>query len=182
MTYRKNSFVWLDLEMTGLNPTTDFILEVALLVTTDQLEISAVGPDLIINQPTSVLSNMNKWCTDQHSQSGLITKVIESQLSCAQAQDLVYEFLAQNCIPESTLLCGNSIALDRAFLRIHMPKVESFFHYRTIDVSTVKELIRRWYPNNPNAFFQKNETHRAFEDIQESIAELAHYKKHFFIL
>lgn len=173
--------IWLDLEMTGLNPAHDLILEIATIITDNQLTQIAQGPTFVINQPEASLTTMSEWCTKQHTKSGLIEAVRQSTVSVAQAEEETLQFLATYCKPRTAPLCGNSIYQDRIFLAKYMPKIASFAHYRLIDISSVKELVRRWYPKYPATEFKKKESHRALQDIEESIAELQQYQKNFFI-
>lgn len=170
--------VWIDLEMSGLDPDTCEILEIATLVTDGQLELLAEGPDIVIHQPDPVLDRMDAWCTRQHGQSGLTAQVRASTTSLAEAEARTLEFLRAHCSPGKSPLCGNSIGHDRRFIVRYMPALAEFLHYRSIDVSSVKELARRWYPDLPT--HPKGETHRALDDIRESIQELRHYRKHIF--
>lgn len=170
--------VWIDLEMSGLDPDTCEILEIATLVTDGQLELLAEGPDIVIHQPDPVLDRMDAWCTRQHGQSGLTAQVRASTTSLAEAEARTLEFLRAYCSPGKSPLCGNSIGHDRRFIVRYMPALAEFLHYRSIDVSSVKELARRWYPDLPT--HPKGETHRALDDIRESIQELRHYRKHIF--
>ena len=170
--------VWIDLEMSGLDPDTCEILEIATLVTDGQLELLAEGPDIVIHQPDPVLDRMDAWCTRQHGQSGLTAQVRASTTSLAEAEARTLEFLRAHCSPGKSPLCGNSIGHDRRFIVRYMPALAEFLHYRSIDVSSVKELARRWYPDLPT--HPKGETHRALDDIRESIAELRHYRQHIF--
>ncbi|RMH50580.1 MAG: oligoribonuclease [Zetaproteobacteria bacterium] len=170
----RSKLVWLDLEMTGLDPERDTILEIATVITDDELEIVAEGPDLVVHQPESVLEGMDAWCRAHHGASGLTERVRASTVSLADAERRTLEFVAAHTERRSAPLCGNSIHQDRRFLRRYMPELEAWFHYRIIDVSTVKELVSRWY--GPEAVPEKAEGHRAMEDVRESIAELRHYR------
>ena len=170
--------VWIDLEMSGLDPDTCEILEIATLVTDGQLELLAEGPDIVIHQPDPVLDRMDAWCTRQHGHSGLTAQVRASTTSLAEAEARTLEFLRAHCSPGKSPLCGNSIGHDRRFIVRYMPALAEFLHYRSVDVSSVKELARRWYPDLPT--HPKGETHRALDDIRESIQELRHYRKHIF--
>jgi len=170
--------VWIDLEMSGLDPDTCEILEIATLVTDGQLELLAEGPDIVIHQPDPVLDRMDAWCTRQHGHSGLTAQVRASTTSLAEAEARTLEFLRAHCSPGKSPLCGNSIGHDRRFIVRYMPALAEFLHYRSVDVSSVKELARRWYPDLPT--HPKGETHRALDDIRESIHELRHYRKHIF--
>jgi len=175
----KNNLVWIDLEMTGLNPDTDKIIEIATIVTDSDLNILAEGPQFVIHQSDQALDAMDEWCTEHHGNSGLTARVKASEISCEQAEQATLEFLKKWVPAGAAPLCGNSIGQDRRFMVKHMPVLEAFFHYRNIDVSTVKELGRRWAPEMVDAH-QKTGTHLALQDIKESISELQHYQKHFF--
>lgn len=176
-----NRIVWIDCEMTGLDIVRDSILEIAVLVTDNSLEIIAEGPDLVIHASQEELERMDDWCKKHHGESGLTAAARASKISIQDAENQVLEFLKKHCDAQKAPLAGNSVYQDRAFLRVYMPRLEKFLHYRTVDVSSVKELVRRWYPKRKDRFFDKSKSHRALEDIRESIAELAHYKKNFFI-
>lgn len=177
---KNNLLVWVDLEMTGLNPDKDAIIEIAVMVTDNDLNMLAQGPDLVIHQPDDLLATMDSWVAKQHALTGLTEQVRASTTSLAVAEQQVLAFLQQQVQKGKAPLCGNSIYVDRSFLRHSMPLVDQYLHYRVIDVSSVKELVTRWYPNDKNAFFEKKKVHRALEDIKESIAELAHYRACFF--
>lgn len=173
-----NNLIWIDLEMTGLNPDKDVIIEIASLITDSQLNVLAEGPIIAIHQPDELLEAMDEWNTTQHGHSGLTQRVKDSQITTAEAEELTLAFFKQwvpaNCSP----ICGNSICQDRRFLYRLMPKVESYFHYRNLDVSTLKELAKRWAPEIMNGFKKKN-THLAMDDIKDSLAELKYYRQHF---
>jgi oligoribonuclease len=172
---------WIDLEMTGLDADRHVILEIAVLVTDDDLAIVAEGPDLVVHAPAAALDAMDAVVVKMHGESGLRTEVEASTLSVEQAGTAVLEFLRQHIPDAGTVpLCGNSIATDRAFLVRHLPEVDAWFHYRSIDVSTVKELCRRWYPEAYKAAPTKAGGHRALDDIRESVAELAYYRSAIF--
>lgn len=184
MTIRKqtgNRFVWIDLEMTGLDPKVDTILEIAAIVTDRDLNIIAQGPEIVINHPVSILSKMNEWCTTVHTESGLLSRVKNSDTSLLTAEMQILSFLREHCEPGQAPLGGNSVWMDRVFLMHHMPRLYDFLHYRTIDVSTIKELLKSWYPDELATQYKKNNSHRALEDIKESIDELRYYKNNFFI-
>jgi len=175
-------FAWIDLEMTGLNPDTDVIVEIATVLTTPQLEHIAEGPSLVIHQPESRLQAMEDVVTDMHQSSGLLDEIRQSEITCQQAQRQTIDFLYEHYDKDTVFqLAGNSVHQDRAFLRKHMPQLSDRLHYRIVDVSTIKSLVRSWYPEHPNNRFEKQEEHRARDDIYESIAELCHYRKHFFV-
>jgi len=175
------NLVWLDLEMTGLVIATDVILEIATVVTDGNCNVIAEGPRLVINQPEEKLAAMGKWCQDQHGKTGLIEEVRNSKVSLHDAEEAIFVFLKQNCAPGTGILAGNTVWQDRVFLDKYMPRVSSYLHYRLIDVSSIKELVKRWYPDNKNIEFKKSDRHRAMSDVYESIAELQHYRKNFFV-
>ncbi|RMG31255.1 MAG: oligoribonuclease [Gammaproteobacteria bacterium] len=173
--------VWIDLEMTGLDPDTDRILEIATIVTTRDLDIVAEGPVIAIHQPEAVLAAMDDWNREHHGRSGLIDRVRSSRYSEADAEAETLAFLARHVPERTSPMCGNSICQDRRFLARGMPRLEAWFHYRNLDVSTIKELAARWAPELLSGFRKQN-THRALEDIRESIAELRYYRERFFRL
>ena len=177
----KNNLIWLDLEMTGLEVTRDTILEIAVVVTDKDLTVIAEGPSLVIHQPQEVLDTMNAWCKKQHALSGLTQEVQNSPITLEQAETAVCEFLKNYCIKGQGILCGNSIWQDKAFIHAHMPKLDEFFHYKIVDVSSIKELVVRWYPKSPYADMKKMEIHRALPDVYESIDILRTYRTHFFV-
>jgi len=168
--------VWIDLEMTGLDPDTDSIIEIATLVTDQDLNILAEGPELAIRHPVESLEAMDDWNRNTHSKSGLWGRVLASEVDAAQAEAATLAFLAQWLPAGKSPMCGNSICQDRRFLARGMPQLERWFHYRNLDVSTIKELARRWQPQVLNGF-TKAGTHTALSDIRESVAELAHYRR-----
>jgi oligoribonuclease len=170
--------VWLDMEMSGLDPDNDKILEIALIVTDKDLNLVAEGPVLVVHQPDTVLDAMDSWNKGTHGKSGLIDKVKASTLSEAQVEQQVLAFMQQHVPQRTSPMCGNSICQDRRFLARHMPQLEAYFHYRNLDVSTLKELAGRWRPELKDGFKKAN-NHTALADIQESIAELKYYREHF---
>ncbi|MGK0359243.1 MAG: oligoribonuclease [Bradymonadia bacterium] len=171
--------VWIDLEMSGLDPKTCQILEIATLITDADLNIIATGPELIVHQPDAILQAMDTWCTAHHGASGLTAAVKASTVSLAEAEAQTLAFLQAHTTPGASPLCGNSIWQDRRFLIAGMPAIDSFLHYRLIDVSTIKELARRWYPGLRAP--AKQESHRALDDIRESVAELRFYRERLFM-
>ncbi|WP_434420735.1 oligoribonuclease [Nannocystis pusilla] len=170
--------VWIDLEMSGLDPDHCQILEIAAIITDGDLNIVAEGPDLVIHQPDAVLDAMDEWCTRQHGSSGLTAAVKASTVALAEAEAQVLELVRQHCPAGKSPLCGNSIGHDRRFLVRYMPALVGHLSYRNIDVSSIKELVRRWYPTVSAP--AKRETHRALDDIRESIAELRFYRENVF--
>ena len=172
--------VWMDMEMTGLDPERDTILEIATLITTDALDLVAAGPVLAIGHPQSVLDAMDQWNREHHAASGLTARVLASSVSMADAEAQTLTFVKTYCPERMSPLCGNSIYQDRRFLARYMPKLDAYLHYRNIDVSTVKELVRRWYPTGPPPP-EKKHAHLALDDIRESIDELRFYRQHYFV-
>ena len=172
------NLVWLDCEMTGLDPEVDRIIEIAVVVTGPQLEPRIEGPVFVIHQSDAQLDKMDAWNKGTHGRSGLIDKVRASTTTEAQAEEALIAFLARYVPKNATPLCGNTIGQDRRFLVKYMPRLEAFFHYRNLDVSTLKELSRRWRPEVYNSF-KKQQRHTALADVHESIDELAHYREHF---
>jgi len=168
---------WIDLEMTGLDPNRHVIVEIASLLTDDELEIIAEGPDLVVHATVEQLAEMDDFVTTMHDRSGLSTAIASSTLTLEDAQAATMSFLREHIAEPGTVpLAGNSIGTDRRFLATQMPEVEAFLHYRCVDVSTVKELARRWYPDAVTSAPTKVGSHRALDDIKESIAELRHYR------
>jgi oligoribonuclease len=177
----RDALIWIDLEMTGLKPDSDTIIEIATLVTDASLQLIAEGPVFAIHQNEATLARMDDWNQRQHGGSGLLARVRASTVSVAEAERATLEFLAQHVEPGASPMCGNSICQDRRFMARLMPELEAFFHYRNLDVSTVKELARRWAPGIAEAF-SKEGAHLALDDIRESVRELQHYRDHFFAL
>ncbi len=174
-----DNLIWIDLEMTGLRPDADRIIEIATLVTDRHLRVLAEGPVFAIHQPDAILDLMDEWNRRQHGTSGLIARVRASTTSAAEAERLTLQFLAQFVDAGVSPMCGNSICQDRRFLARHMPELERFFHYRNLDVSTLKELARRWAPEIA-AGFTKASTHLALEDVRDSVRELQYYRERLF--
>ncbi len=174
--------VWMDLEMTGLDPAKDTIVEIATIVTDDELEIVAVGPDLVVHQPPEALAVMDPFVFDMHTRSGLLPAIAASTISLEDAGQQTLEFIKTH-VPEpgKVPLCGNSIGMDRRFLDAYLPDIEHWLHYRSIDVSSIKELVKRWYPAIDHGRLTKNGSHRALDDIQASIEELRYYRQHVFV-
>jgi oligoribonuclease len=170
--------VWIDMEMSGLDPESCHILEIASVVTSGDLEVIAEGPDLVVHQPDEVLEAMDEWCTQHHGGSGLTAAVRASDISVEDAEGQTLEFLSEHTRAGASPLCGNSVWQDRRFIIRYMPALEKFLHYRIVDVSSVKELARRWYPQLVSP--TKRESHRALDDIRESIEELRFYRKSVF--
>lgn len=177
---RPNEFnlVWIDMEMTGLDPDKDRVIEVAAIVTDPQLNVLAEGPVFVIHQPDEVLDGMDAWNKGTHGRSGLIDRVKASTVTETQAAEEMIEFLRKYVPEGKSPMCGNSICQDRRFMARHMPKLEAFFHYRNVDVSTLKELCRRWKPELISGF-KKHQLHTALADIRESVEELKYYREHF---
>jgi len=172
--------VWMDLEMTGLDPDRDTILEIATLITNNDLEVVAEGPVFAIYHPENVLAGMDEWNREHHGASGLTARVAASSTTLAQAEAQTLTFVKEHCAARTSPLCGNSVYQDRRFLARYMPALEAYLHYRNIDVSSVKEVVRRWYPNGPQPP-EKAHSHVALADIRESIEELRFYRAHYFI-
>lgn len=180
MIQSADNLVWIDLEMTGLDPDSDYIIEIATVITDSQLYTVAEGPVLAIHHEDEILERMDEWNTKQHGRSGLLERVRKSTVSMRQAEEMTLEFLKQYVPANTSPMCGNSICQDRRFLYRHMRELERYFHYRNLDVSTVKELVRRW--TNGRDQFVKNSSHLALEDIKDSIEELQHYRAKYFNL
>ena len=178
MAQDQNHLIWLDMEMTGLNPDSDRIIEMAMVVTNSKLEVVAEGPVIAVHQPDAVLEGMDEWNKNTHGRSGLIERVKASTIDEAAAEALYLDFMREYIPSRTSPRCGNSIGQDRRFMARYMPKLEDWFHYRNLDVSTLKELAARWAPTVRDGF-RKGNTHLALDDIRESIAELRHYREHF---
>ncbi|MDF0606121.1 oligoribonuclease [Neisseriaceae bacterium TC5R-5] len=178
MAQDSNNLIWLDMEMTGLKPETDHIIEVAMVVTDSQLNVLAQSPVLVIHQPDAVLDAMDDWNKNTHGKSGLIDKVKASTLTVEQAEQQLLDFIAQYAPPQTSPMCGNTIHQDRRFMARWMPHLEAYFHYRNLDVSTLKELCKRWKPEVVKGVV-KHGKHEALADILESIEELIYYREHF---
>ncbi len=178
MAQDQNNLIWIDMEMTGLSPERDRIIEVAIVVTNSQLETVAIAPVLVVHQANEVLDGMDDWNKGTHARSGLIARVKESTLSDAEVEKQMLDFLLLQVPKGASPMCGNSICQDRRFLARYMPALESYFHYRNLDVSTLKELVRRWKPELAKGL-SKHGKHEALADIQESIEELKYYREHF---
>lgn len=175
------NLIWVDMEMTGLNPQTDRIIEVAIVVTDAQLNVRVEGPVIAVHQSDAMLDGMDAWNKGTHGKSGLIDRVKASTLDEAAAQAQLLEFLQPYVPTRTSPMCGNTICQDRRFMANYMPQLEAFFHYRNLDVSTLKELARRWKPTIMDGF-KKRQAHTALADIQESIDELIYYREHFLAL
>lgn len=175
---KDDRLIWIDLEMTGLYPDTDVIIEIATIVTDAELNVLAEGPVMAIHHSEEVMNAMDEWNTRQHGKSGLTARVLASQVSTAQAEQATIEFLQQWVPAGKSPICGNSICQDRRFLARLMPQLEAYFHYRNLDVSTLKELARRWKPEVLDGV-KKSGAHLALDDIRDSIAELRHYRQTF---
>ena len=181
MAQNPNHLIWIDLEMTGLDTRNDVIIEIATVVTDSELNIVAEGPVIAIHQSEERLAGMDEWNTRQHGQSGLVQRVRESRVDEAEAERQTLDFLRQYVPAKASPMCGNSICQDRRFLARCMPDLEDYFHYRNLDVSSIKELARRWAPEVYKGF-SKESSHLALDDIKDSIDELRYYRAHFFRL
>jgi oligoribonuclease len=179
MDRKEDRLIWLDLEMTGLEPERHVILEIGCVVTDSQLNTIAEGPVFAIHHPDSILDHMDPWSQEQHGKSGLTNRCRSSKISLAEAEEKTLAFLKLHCIEKASPLCGNSIGQDRRFLYKYMTTLSAFFHYRNIDVSSIKELVRRWYPAAKRAP-EKSKTHYVLDDIHDSIEELKHYRREIF--
>jgi oligoribonuclease len=178
MAKSKNNLIWIDLEMTGLDTTSDYIIEIATVVTDSELNVIAEGPVLAIHQADEILNGMDEWNTRQHGQSGLVERVKNSTLNEAEAEAATLAFLREHVPAGVSPMCGNSICQDRRFMARCMPELEAYFHYRNLDVSSLKELARRWAPAVEKSF-KKKSSHLAMDDIKDSIRELQHYRELF---
>lgn len=178
MTQDSSNLIWIDLEMTGLNPDNDLIIEIATIITDKNLNILATGPVLAVHQPNSVMQAMDDWNQKHHGQSGLIDRVKNTTIDEVEAERQTIQFLKQWVPAHKSPICGNSICHDRRFLYNHMPELEEYFHYRNLDVSTLKELAARWAPDLPKGFIKKS-VHQALDDIIESIEEMKYYREYF---
>ena len=179
MTDSKNSsLVWMDLEMTGLNLEKDHIVEIATIITDNDLNIVATGPDIVIHQSDEEINSMDEWCKKTFAGNGLIDRMKESHITAIEAEHKTLEFIKQHCPAGTSPLCGNSVYNDRMFIKKYMQELNTYLHYRLIDVSTLKELYERWMPAAP--VYEKKDSHRALDDIKESIEELKFYRKIFF--
>lgn len=172
---------WMDLEMTGLDATTDVIVEIATLVTDDELKVIAEGPDLVIKQSDAALDSMDEVVTKMHASSGLTEAIRASEITLEEAGKATLDFLQEHIKePRTVPLCGNSIGMDRRFLTAYLPEIEEFLHYRSVDVSTIKELARRWYPKDLKGYKKRDSAHRAMDDILQSVEELRYWREHVF--
>lgn len=179
MAQDADNLIWIDLEMTGLDPDRDVIIEIATVVTDKNLNILGEGPVLTVHQSDAILAAMDDWNQKHHGESGLIQRVKDSNITAAEAEIQTLEFLMKWVPANVSPICGNSICQDRRFLYRYMPRLEAYFHYRNLDVSTIKELVARWAPQIKDGFSKKS-NHRAMDDIIESIEELKYYRQHFF--
>jgi oligoribonuclease len=175
-----SNLIWLDLEMTGLDPDKDCILEIATVVTDSSLEVVAEGPVLAIHHSDSVLDKMDDWCVDQHGRSGLTERVKKSRISTPRAEQLTLEFLQEHVASGKSPMCGNTIGQDRRFLWNYMPDLEKYFHYRNFDVSVLKMIAKRWHPKIAKGFRKKTK-HQALSDVYDSIEEMTYYLKHLIV-
>lgn len=178
MAQDQNALIWLDMEMTGLDPDNNKIIELAVVITNSQLETVAEGPVWVVHQSDEILDGMDAWNKNTHGRSGLIDKVKASTLNEAEVAEQCLAFLKQYVPERTSPMCGNSICQDRRFMARHMPKLEEYFHYRNLDVSTLKELVKRWKPELAKGL-TKHGKHEALADIYESIEELKYYREHF---
>lgn len=179
-TVSDKNLVWMDLEMTGLDPEKERIIEIATIITDGDLNVVAEGPELVVHQPAKLMKAMDEWNQKQHAKSGLIERVKASKITEEEAERRTLEFISLYTAPKSSPLCGNSIHHDRRFLIKYMPLLNEHLHYRHVDVTTVKALVQRWYPST-RRYIQKKEKHRALNDVRESIAELKYLREHYFV-
>lgn len=179
MTQNAHNLIWIDLEMTGLSVEQDHILEIATVITDSHLEVVAEGPVIALHQPKTRLDQMDKWNTEHHTQSGLVTRVLDSTVNARQAEQQTLTFISKYVPKQKSPMCGNSICQDRRFLCKEMPELAQYFHYRNLDVSTLKILAQRWAPEIASQL-NKEAKHLALSDIYDSIAELKFYREHFF--
>lgn len=177
----ETKLVWIDLEMTGLNPDIDVIVEIASIVTDGNLNVIEEGPAFVIHQPEEKLVQMDSFVQELHTKTGLVDEIRTSTVSIKEAEEKTMLFLREHCQPRRSFLCGNSVWNDRMFMSKQMPEITNFLHYRLVDVTSIKIVVQCWYPNDPHIEFLKKDTHRALSDIRESIAELKHYRKYFFV-
>lgn len=178
MTQSAANLIWIDLEMTGLDTDNDHIIEIATIITDSQLNILEEGPIIAIHQPDEVLNAMDEWNTKQHGQSGLVERIRNTSINTAEAESMTLDFVKRFVPERKSPMCGNSICQDRRFMHRLMPALEQYFHYRNMDVSSVKEIVSRWAPDKPQ--FKKQSSHLAMDDIRDSINELKFYREHFF--
>lgn len=176
---REENLVWIDLEMTGLDPVRESIIEIASIVTDGKLNILAEGPNLVIHQGVKLLRDMDLWNQKHHKKSGLLDEVRKSRVTLKKAEALTLAFIKKYCLPKMSPVCGNTIDQDRRFLRKYMPQLHEFFHYRSVDVSSIKTLVKLWYPK-AKSFKKHLSSHRALSDIRESVQELLFYRKKYF--
>ena len=174
MSKHRDHLIWLDMEMSGLDPQTCVPLEIATIVTDSELNVLAEGPNVIVQQPPEVLEAMDAWNTEHHGASGLTEAVLRSKISCARAEEMTLSFLEAWTYPGASPLCGNTIGQDRRFIRRYMPRLDKHLHYRMVDISSIKELVRRWYGVVPPP---KEDRHRALYDVEQSIEELRFYRR-----
>ncbi len=179
MSQSADNLIWIDLEMTGLDTDNDLIIEIATIITDPQLDILAEGPVIAIHQSNDILDAMDEWNTTQHTNSGLVDRIKNSQYTVQDAENKTLEFVQKFVTERSSPMCGNSICQDRRFMHRLMPTLEKYFHYRNFDVSTVKEAVKRWYSNGPE--FKKESSHLAMDDIRDSINEMRFYREHYFV-
>ena len=180
-THKKSNLIWVDLEMTGLDPAKCTVLEMGIVATDNELNVIAEGPAIAIHHSDRVLNSMEEWSKIHHKKSGLTDACRKSKISLKKAEEAALRFVKEHCKEKTAPLCGNTIWQDRRFLVKYMPKLEAYLHYRVVDVSSVKELVARWYPENFKMPRKKRQTHRVLDDIYESIEELKHYRSKAFV-